>query len=623
MTQSPMRRPTRTLAAFLFLTACGPAPPPPVASAPAALTPRGVDAPFVLDMADQLTDADNRTKNLKKGFERLTSYERCHALGEPLCGQQLVYGGLCDVFEQALNALLPAVDALGLPAAQTCLNAALGTGAGLDLKCCIYPGNTDCHSAFNTRRPINCEGNPFAGLTQGTCVPVPGGSGCLCGHLPACSGGATPAGLDDPLLLAFRLETLGRKMMGALPGVAKVFTDSFIDYVSFRGYREHATAVRTLAPFVGPEHGLPAAEVYHGNDGDVRAATARAGASVAIARVFAGVPNIARRWSAISTVPLTPAARAAYLSGITNPDQVLRDAVGSFGLTLLKAAEPELYALLAVPLTGEAPATPGVQGGAHPGQAATITLTTSVVSGGLLGDEVVARLGVVDPLATDNPDGSYPAAVDWGDDRIDGLAYRTGRPSTFVRKHRYAIPGQYRVRALLTNTSGLLSIAEQVVIVTGMARSAGPATASVALDLKATVRAGQHGSLYVDVEGVDTGGGVHPLGLYFVTLSGGTAETVTAQLPAVALENIDLSRLSRLRLRPRHVDAISVFSAELSLGPVSVTRYASPGRAPTTVTAQPTAATVQAGGPATPAPAEPATGRLLLPTHSAVIDVAL
>ncbi len=35
------------------------------------------------------------------------------------------------------------------------------------------------------------------------------------------------------------------------------------------------------------------------------------------------------------------------------------------------------------------------------------------------------------------------------------------------------------------------------------------------------------------------------------------------------------------------------------------------------------AATVQAGGPATPAPAEPATGRLLLPTHSAVIDVAL
>ena len=57
------------------------------------------------------------------------------------------------------------------------------------LKCCRTLNDGDCHSAFNSPAPINCEGNPTYGPTEtaGPCVrPCPGCAGCICNYLAAC-----------------------------------------------------------------------------------------------------------------------------------------------------------------------------------------------------------------------------------------------------------------------------------------------------------------------------------------------------------------------------------------------------------------------------------------------------
>lgn len=54
--------------------------------------------------------------------------------------------------------------------------------------------------------------------------------------------------------------------------------------------------------------------------------------TLAIQRVFSGIPNLQNRWNHVYGRLWTEEEKAAYLSSVADPDLTLRQCVGDFGL---------------------------------------------------------------------------------------------------------------------------------------------------------------------------------------------------------------------------------------------------------------------------------------------------
>ena len=145
------------------------------------------------ELGEKAEKAEKYWDRLEFLIDTMEKYERCVAQGKDEWGcaaQDVFWPGVCYFWVEALGSLSPGWD-LFMPALEpVCLG-------GARLKCCRYNDieqYPNCHTAFNTRAPINCEGNPYGGVTFGPCLDTnrfEGDIGCLCNYLPDCPiGGA-------------------------------------------------------------------------------------------------------------------------------------------------------------------------------------------------------------------------------------------------------------------------------------------------------------------------------------------------------------------------------------------------------------------------------------------------
>jgi hypothetical protein len=495
------------------------------------------------------------------------------------------------------------------------------------LKCCKYhPEEQDsCHTAFNTPTPLNCEGNfttPNA-KSYGECLPPTEDSpGCICTYIPECAGpGPVDEAVDSP---AWTLNKFAVSLAKSI--TVTLFRDQrgpFIDYVTFAGFRAHRAVMLQAAPFAKPDEfppGYTLAPKYHVNDDDPELRYLRGLTTIAVQRVFAGIPNLQNRWQHVARRLWTQAEKDAYLSGVVDPDAVLRQCVGDFGLMMLQHAQPERYALLTVPLPGETQpdCVPGWVGGAAVGAAPSVTAWVSKA-----GATVTVTPTITDPNASDNPDGTYAVEVDWGDGRVEGFAYVPEEPSTKTYTHTYAAAGTYSVKVSVINTAGLMGSTQKVVtLAQGSGQPVAPSIESVQFVLEAAVKAGTHGIVRVDVEATDGHGVIHSLDYLWVELSGAPGTLVTVPLAGVLL-NRGLTDLVALRLTPTHYDGANVTSRELLLSGVKVRAFGA--SADTLYALTNRDVKVYAGTATVPtAPLmEPGTGKLRLPLHDAQILITL
>ena len=605
-------------------------PEPPASAAPAGLGSSGsrlqhadVDAgdaslgQTALDVIDWMEKA----KDLK---DYVDHYNQCAGSGFQESGctaRDMVWRGVCLLIEWKLGDML--LFDPGIPYGALC-------NGEPPLKCCKYePSQESCHSAFNSDAPINCEGNWTMPLAEsfGPCIPAnryEGDPGCYCDYIPICG---YPV-VERTLSQQWRYNQLGVQLAMAIEQVLlRQRPAEFIDYVGFVGFRAHRQVFLQGAPFARQDtfpEGYAVGEAYHTNDNDPDARYLRALTTLAVQRVFAGIPNVQARWSSILSRTWTEAEKADYLAGVPDPDGTLAQCVGAFGLEMLKQAHPEGYQLLAVPLEGEtSPSCPaGWMGGAAIGAAPTLTVTASVA-----GSTVTLAPTVSDPNASDNPEGAYVVQIDWGDGRVEGRVYLSANPSTHSYSHAYEVAGTYSVSARVLNTSGLMGEATaQVSVLEGSGQPVPRSIQGVQLQLEASVNASTHGRIRVDVSATDIQGKVHSLGYHWVELVGASGTLVTVPLTGPLL-NGDLKDIQTLRLKPSHYDGSGVSLRTLKLWGVTLTPYASPGMTPSTVSHALTNRDVKvyATGASVPtAPLmEPDSGKLLLPLVGAEIVIAL
>lgn len=507
------------------------------------------------------------------------------------------------------------------------------------LKCCKYnPSEAYCHSAFNTDKPINCERNPSApnATDYGVCLSLnryPGDPGCLCDYIPECTVSSTFAALSavPPGADAWRVNHLSVKLARAVEdgpnSLVRQSPGDFIDYVSFVGTQAHQQVLLQSAPFAKPDafpEGYPLGDEYHANDNDPDARYLRGLVTLAVERVFSGIPNLPARWSAVAARNWTEAEAAAYLAQVPDPDAVLESCVGDFGLRMLQRADPVRYRLLTVPLSGETEpdCRVGWKGGAALGSAPSITATTTVE-----GATVTLAPDITDPDADNNASGRYGVQLDWGDGRVEGRLYTVSVPASHAWPHTYEHAGHYTVNARVLNTTGLMDeTTVQVSVAQGSGVPVARSVERVRFDLEATVTAGTHGRVRVEAYATDVQGKVHALGYHWVELSGAYNATVTAPLTGW-LTNRSLKDIQSLRLKPFHYDSNQVVLRELRLKGVTLEFHASPGMAPTTASYALTNRDVKIHADGAPAPTsplmEPATGQLRLPLTSAEIVIDL
>ncbi|MBN8468588.1 DUF1566 domain-containing protein [Corallococcus exiguus] len=507
------------------------------------------------------------------------------------------------------------------------------------LKCCKYnPSEAYCHSAFNSDEPINCEGNPSAPDAEdyGECLPLtryPGDPGCLCDYIPQCtvSGASLARSVTPPGVDAWRGNRLGVLLARAVEqGPSALFRQSpgdFADYVSFVGTQAHQQVMLQSAPFAKPDafpEGYPLSADYHANDNNPDARYLRGLVTLAVQRVYSGIPNLYARWNAVAARNWTEPEAAAYLAQVPDPDAVLESCVGNFGLRMLQRADPVRYRLLTVPLAGETEpdCRVGWRGGAALGSAPSITATTT-----LAGATVTLSPNITDPDAARNASGRYAVRLDWGDGRVEGRLYTVAVPASHAWSHTYEHPGSYTVTARVLNTSGLMGETTVPVSVTqGSGVPVARSVARVRFDLEATVTAGTHGYVRVEAFATDVQGKVHALGAHWAALSGAYNTTVTAPLSGW-LTNRSLKDIRSLSLKPFHYDSNQVALRELRLKGVTLELHASPGMAPATASYALTHRDVKihaAGAPVPTSPLmEPATGQLKLPLTSAEIVIDL
>ena|GEM_PF-4670451 len=215
------------------------------------------------------------------------------------------------------------------------------------------------HAHIPTTPTINCEGNlsrPFA-VSYGPCLaPAEGGPGCLCNYIPQCTSSVTPHPRADAWRSNQLSVTLAQAVEQGSNSLFRQAPDDFVDYVSFIGACAHQKIFLLSAPYAKPDEfpeGYSLSEEYHANDNDPDARYLRGLVTLAVQRVFSGIPNLHGRWNAVASRNWTEAEKAAYLANVPNPDATLEACVGAFGLRMLQRAAPERYRLLAVPLAGE------------------------------------------------------------------------------------------------------------------------------------------------------------------------------------------------------------------------------------------------------------------------------
>ncbi|MFY1829249.1 PKD domain-containing protein [Myxococcus fulvus] len=540
-------------------------------------------------------------------------------------GKDVIWKGACMLGSWGIGEILRFDP--GLPLERMCLGEPR-------LKCCKYePSDTYCHSAFNTEYPINCEGNltRLSAVSYGPCLaPAEGGPGCLCNYIPQCTSLVTPHPQADGWRTNQLSVTLAQAVEQGPNSLFRQAPDDFVDYVSFVGACAHQQVFLQSAPYAKPDEfpeGYPLSEEYHANDNDPDARYFRGLVTLAVQRVFSGIPNLHGRWNAVASRHWTEAEKAAYLANVPNPDATLEACVGEFGLKMLRQAAPERYRLLAVPLEGEsAPACrEGWVGGAAMCSSPSLAVTTSVV-----GPTVTLAPDITDPDASHNATGRYPVQLDWGDGRVEGRLYTVSNPATHALPHTYERAGTYTVTARVLNTSGLVgATTTQVTVAEGSGVPVARSVESVRFAMEAAVTAGTagvHGRIRVDAFATDVQGKVHPLGYHWVELSGAYNTPVTAPLTDW-LSNRDLKDIQSLRLKPTHYDGQQVSLGELRLTGVTLQLHASPGMSPASVSYALTNRDVKVYVPGSTVPTaplmEPGTGVLRLPLTNAEIVIDL
>jgi hypothetical protein len=562
--------------------------------------------------------------NAKDVSEFIVHFDKCAVDGfnkKGCTAKDLAWRGICYLFAQEIGNLL--IFDPGIPWEEVCRGEP-------PLKCCKYDPATQefCHTAFNSDAPLNCEGNfttPNA-ESYGECIPrnaYEGDIGCYCTVWPQCPDSSGTLA-QPPGSSAWRYNRLGVTLAKSIEtDLIRSQPGPFIDYVTFVGFRAHRQVMLTFAPFARPDEfppGYPLSDAYHANDNDPDARYLRGLTTLAVLRVFSGIPNLQARWNHVSGRLWTEAEKTAYLSSVVDPDLTLRQCVGDFGLAMLQSAQPELYALLAVPLADETTpdCAPGWVGGASIGAAASVTVSTSTS-----GASVTVTPAINDPYASDNAQGSYAVRVEWGDGRVQGWAYAASNPATHSYTHTYAAAGTYSVKVSVINTTGLVGSAlTQVTVAQGSGQPVPPSIESVEFQLEAAVKAATHGIVRVDVSATDGQGVSHRLGYLWVELSGTSNTRVTVPLGGV-LPMWALTDVVSLKLTPTHHDGYSVSSRELLLSAVKLRSHGAAGA--TTYALTNRDVKVYASGSTSPtAPQmEPGTGKLRLPMQDADIVITV
>jgi hypothetical protein len=662
MRPSPILLRRVTLAALLlFAAGCHP-----VLEEPAGAPPSRVRSGSLSGSGNWYTDLDardegrlpspskvlgwlNKTKDL---YDFAKDVSSCMDKGfdKPGCtGKDIIWKGGCMLLGWGIDKLVRFNP--GIPFDDIC-------EGDPPLKCCKYTASADsCHSAFNSDKPINCEGNPeFLSSAQsfGPCLGLsryPGDPGCLCDHIPQCTSSSTGAALtaappdaaltaappdaaltaEPPDAPAWRGNQLAVMLAKAVEeGPESLFRQApgdFIDYVSFVGARGHQQVLLQSAPFAKPDEfpeGYPLSEEYHANDNDPDARYLRGLVTLAVQRVYSGIPNLYARWGSVAARNWTETEAAAYLAQVPDPDAVLEACVGNFGLRMLQRADPVRYRLLTVPLAGETEPScaAGWMGGAALGSAPSLTVTTTVE-----GATVTLAPTITDPDASQNPSGHYVVQIDWGDGRVEGRLYTATVPESHAWSHTYEHAGNHGVTARVLNTSGLWGETHaQVSVAQDSGVPVARSVARVRFDLEASVTAGAHGIVRVEAFATDAQGKVHPLGYHWAELSGAWGTTVTAPLSGW-LTNRSLKDIRSLRLRSLHYESGQVMQRELRLKGVTLEFYASPGMSVATTSYALTNQDVRIHAEGAPVPTsplmDPATGQLRLPLSGAEVVIDL
>ena len=595
-----------------------------------------------------LSDALDTWDNTERAWKLLEELKTCAdaGLGSDACPDAL-WAGACTAFLELSLDGAPELNILGLPFEEICKGEPT-------LKCCKYdPATQDfCHSAFNTPTPINCEGNPYAPNAEsyGPCLwdGDPLHLGCTCCGIAECFvPGCAPASLSDPRLAAWRADTFAKKLANSFLSAARSDPHGAADFAMLVGCTAHQDAMLGIAPFAFPDS-LPTSPDpgadFHVNDNDPDDRYVRGLTTLAVRRVLGGIPNGIARWEAVSSRLWSDDDIAAEVATVGNADAILRRLLGPFGFTVLQGADRRLYKLLAVPLPSELfdadtvplpSAPPNIDrrlysvpiagpndspyvAGCLPGKPPTIRILLSVTD-----NTATVELQVGDPLAARTPSGHYPAAVDWGDGRLQHVFLLS---STQPIVHSYAAAGSYVIHAWTVNAAGLVASAAAVAAVgapVGAADPGPPTVAAVGLDLTAVTHSYAPPYLSTTAGAVDPGGVAYALGKLYgpaPVRAGGYADD-RFTFPGT-LAHFRATPVSALQLSTVWGGGNVVYSVQVILGDVHLTGW---DGSVTTVHLSPADVQWTPAGAAYPvAPLiDPATGGLLLPAAGESISVRL
>lgn len=561
-------------------------------------------------------------ENVQRAWDLLHDLHGCFAegLGSDTCADD-VWAGACHMYLQLGVDAAPEFQLLGLPFDALCRGEPR-------LKCCKYDPATEvgCHTAFNSPRPINCEGNwttPNA-ESYGSCIWAgdPLGIGCTCCQIAECwTPACDPASLTRQPDAAWRVDAFAKKLADSFKRLARADPDSAADFTMMIGCTAHRDVMLHLAPFAMPDS-LPAdpdpGPDFHVNDNDPDARYLRGLTTMAVRRVLGGVPNAVGRWEAATARLWSDAEIEAAAATAGDADAVLGRLLGPFGLAMIKDAEPRRYKLLAVrqPTEFETANESIYVAGCVPAQPPAVGVE-------VIADEnrVTARLDIQDPLSDRMPLGHYPAAVDFGDGRLEQVFLLS--PSQSIT-HEYAAPGTYAVRAYTVNAAGLIATAEAQVVAGPPQGPAdpGPVTvASVAPALTAVTNAYAPPHLTVSVSSVDSSGEPLLLGhLYAAPPARPGGYAIDRFAVHGTATNFLASPVGELRLSATSGGGNVVYSVGLLLGSIRLTAW--DGSVATVV---PTPADVQwipAGAIYPVAPLiDPSSGALMLPAAGEQISV--
>jgi hypothetical protein len=514
---------------------------------------------------DDFDRARRLLKDLKPCFEAGFTSPACNGAA---------WAGACHAFLELGIEMAPEFRILGLPFAEICKGEPT-------LKCCKYDPATEvgCHTAFNDPDAINCEGNPSTPFAEsyGPCISTddPLGLGCTCCGIPECvTDACAPAILGSPASAAWRTDTLAKKIAAGLPPAAAADPDGAIDFVTLSGCTAHRAAILEIAPFAFPDS-VPTdpdpGPGFHASDNDPDARYLRGLMTIAVRRVLGGIPNGIARWEAISERLWTDAEIAAAAATVGDADAILRRLLGDFGVSLLQSAEPRLYKLLAVPLPAEAPGANDTThvAGCFPGTVPSVFIQIET-----LDNTATVQLDVQDALADRMPAGHYPAAIDWGDSRLEHL-FLLSASQPIV--HGYAAAGSYPVRAFVVNAARLVGTADGVAAVaapSGPVDPGPPTVRSVSADLTAVVFSNVPPRMTVAASAIDPDAEVYPLGHLYAAAAGhgGGYATDRFAIPGT-LAHFRATPVSAMQLSTTWAGGNVVSTVDVLLGDVRLTGW--------------------------------------------------